>query len=130
MTIQESIIIKNLHLKTHDTSFGGYKLKYVAMVTIPSAEFKKLKGRLGRLVADVNNKLYSAFNIPAHGPSVEGATRRAKNGVKTLIFTYFSNNCELAQSLGMEMLNSKDGLFPKYGNCVNLMPRACAFKKG
>lgn len=114
----------SLTLKTHDTSYGGYKIKYVASIELDSKEYNKLKGDLGNLVLQVNNDLYKLHNVPAYNPNIDGTSRRASKGIKQLTFTYFSNDMLQAQAFGMETFKTVEGLIPKYSAYVDLLKGA------
>lgn len=113
--------IKSLILREHDTSFGGYKIKFVAQIEIDAIDFKKLKGVLGGLVIEVNNHLCKQYGIPTHSPTIDGIRLRAKNKVKTLTFTYFSNDTALAERMGMRMIKTSEGLIPEWGSVIDLL---------
>ncbi len=114
--------VNSLIIAVHDTGYGGYPIKYVATVTLPIKDYTKLKGKLGNLVLDVNNALYKTYGIPAYNPSIDSkGSRRAKDGIKTLVFEYFSKDLLKAKELGMPMFEFKDGLHPKYSETVQLV---------
>jgi hypothetical protein len=116
--------LNSLSLQVHDTSYGGYKVKYIASIDLPSAEYNKLKGDLGNLVLQVNNDLYKLHGVPAYNPSVDGTSRRASKGIKRLTFTYFSNDMATAKAFGMETFNTVEGLIPRYSCHVDLLKGA------
>ncbi len=118
------MIIKSVYVKGHDSSYGGYKVKYLATIQIDAAEFKKLKGDLGNLVLRVNNELYKTYKVPAYNPSIDSTgAKRAKNGVKTLVFEYFSNDMELAEHLGLDIMRLKNGeTLVKFAACSEVKP--------
>lgn len=119
--------LTGLYIATHDSSFGGYPVKYVATIEMPIERFRACKGDLGALVLDVNNDLYRGYKVPAHAPHVDGMRDRAKEGVKTLTFTYFSTLVELAAQLGLPVHTFKGaGLVPKYGAHCNLFVKKAA----
>ncbi len=122
--------IKSLRVKIHDLSYGGYKLKYIAVVELPVADFKRLKGDLSYLVINLNNDLYDNHGIPAWNPSVDGTAKRASKGIKTLTFTYFSNDMDVAESLGVQMMKFKTGeVIPKfetYGGSLDILNKKVA----
>lgn len=125
--------LKSLSLQNHDTSYGGFKFKYVAVINVDAKEFKKLKGDLGNLVLKLNNDLYNQVGVPAHHPTVGGMHNRASKGLKTLEFTYYSNDTDKAESFGVQMLRFKSGeVTPKeYRIYVDLLKQSnvIQFKK-
>lgn len=104
--------IESMIARTHDSSYGGYPYKIEVQVSIDSKEFKALKNGIGPIVIFVNNEVYR-FNekIPAYNPSVGGLELRCKKGVKTLRFTYYLQDHEVAISLGFETKRLKNGEF-------------------
>jgi hypothetical protein len=70
---------------------------------------------------DIGNHVYAMNQaIPAYNPMVND-TERASKGFKRITLTYFFNDAERAESLGLEVLRLKNGdVLPKYGSrcCV------------
>lgn len=135
----ENFKIVSLIASVHDTSYGGYPYKVTAIIEIPIETFNEmcpktgpshttLFGRrpaqrdLGALCLDVSNAIYVINkNIWASNPSIDATGgSRAKNGVKTLRFEYFSQNTDRAKGLGFQ--HHKDGTTVKYGQpSINLL---------
>lgn len=119
--------IKSLTAQVHDTSYGGYPFKIVAVIEVDNKAFLKLpilrrtpasmfgpaktSRDLGSLVVAVNNAVYAVNRaIPAYNPSIDPrGEKRAKNGVKTMIFEYFSQDYEAAKLLGFKVAQDKNG---------------------
>lgn len=125
-----NFVIKSITGQIHDTGFGGYPFKVIAMVEVSSKYYntlKKFKGSskrdLGSLVLDINNAVYAInTNIPAHYPSIDSnGSRNAKNGIKTMEFVYFFKSSIQAELLGFEIMKLKNGeCIPKYGQYINI----------
>lgn len=133
------IKIKSLIASVHDTSYGGYPYKVIAIIELPVKDFNKLcpkigpsrqtlLGRrpalrdLGNLVTLVNNAVYIwNKDIPAYNPSIDSnGDKRTKEGIKTLEFVYFFNDVNKAKALGFE--HHRDGTTVKYGqHSINLL---------
>lgn len=119
--------IRSITATIHDTGFGGYPFKVIVMVDIPTKDFNKLCSvvskrpatifrssravrDLGNLVMEVNSVVYKMnSNISAYNPSIDSeGSKKAKNGIKTLEFVYFSKNLDSAEKLGFEFHNFKN----------------------
>ncbi len=113
--------IKSLVGQVYDTSFGGHPFKIIATITITTKQFNKLPvlrreaasmfggarvvRDLGALVMAVNNRVYAVNNnIPAYNPSIDpNGSKRASEGLKTMVFEYFFQDFEVAEKLGFSV---------------------------
>jgi hypothetical protein len=104
--------ISSIVATTHDSSFGGFKWKVIVLISIPVKEWSKMrdKGWLGQLYGiDVSNAVYAVNrNIPAMNPTVDHSRRSAK-GRKSISLTYFLNDPDKAQSLGLTVNRTRSG---------------------
>ncbi len=120
----ESLKIKSMVAREHNTSFGGYPFKVVVEVSLDAKVFNKLKGDLGSLVLTVNNMIYKLNpNIRSYSPSIDSrGSSRAKAGVKTLTFEYFDKDLSRAKALGMDVKELKNGeMYLGYNSYVDLI---------
>ncbi len=114
--------IKSILVTTHDSSFGGYPYKAIVSVDVTDLKaFKKLQGKLGSLVHDVNDETYRISNklIPAYNPSVD--EKRASKCVKKITFTYFFKDHAVAKAIGLDVKTLRNGeSFASYGTSVSI----------
>lgn len=114
-----------------DSNSMGYKAELNVTVEIDAKTWHKAKkvGNLGMIYnVDIGNDLFRDYNYPAYFPMVSDK-RRAKNGIKTVELTFFTNNLRDVEKLGLECRCYGNELEVKYGQRIDLLANVLPFQK-
>lgn len=112
--------IKSISVMGHDFP-GNYAYKAVVSVEVEAKYWKALQKakNLGQLYGiDISNQVYALSKglIPASHPTVSDE-KNARNGIKTVVLTYYFQDHNKAEALGLEVKRLANGeAFCAYGS--------------
>jgi hypothetical protein len=125
---KELFTITHVCVRNHDSSFGGYKWRLDASVSVDAKYWHKLNktGNLGNLYGiDIGNKLARDYNLCFFATPMVDDSRRAKAGIKSITLTYFFKDDAIAESLDVKFKTKlKDcWISETYGGYTEIRPK-------